>query len=57
MSVTSARAERSFSGLRRVKTFLRTNMSQKLLDSIAILHVHKALTREINISKDAAEFI
>ena len=57
MSVPSVTAERSFSGLRRLKTFLRTSMSQKLLNSIAILHVHKALTREIDISKAAAEFI
>ena len=53
MSVTSATAERSFSGLRRLKS----SMSQKLLNSIAILLVHKALTREIDISKAAAEFI
>ena len=57
MPVTSATAERSFSGLRRMKTFVRTSMSQDQLNSIAILHVHKALTREIDISKAAAKFI
>ena len=57
MPVTSATAERSFSGLRRLKTFLRTSMSKELLNSIAVLHVHKALTREIDINKAAAEFI
>jgi hypothetical protein len=57
MPVTSATAERSFSGLRRLKTFLRTSMSQELLNSIAILHVHKELSREVNIDSAAKEFV
>jgi hAT family C-terminal dimerisation region len=42
LPVTSATAERSFSGLRRLKTFMRICMSQELLNSLAILHVHIA---------------
>ena len=57
MPVTSAMAERSFSGLRRLKTFLRTSMSQELLNSLAILHVHKCLTRELDVTKAAKEFV
>ena len=57
MPVTSATAERSFSGLRRLKTFLRTSMSQELLNSLVILHVHKCLTRELDVTKAAKEFV
>jgi hypothetical protein len=57
LPVTSAAAERSFSGLRRLKTFLRTSMSQELLNSLAILHVHKRLTRELDVIKAAKEFV
>jgi hypothetical protein len=57
LPVTSATAERSFSGLRRLKTFLRTSMSQELLNSLAILHVHKRLTRELDVIKAAKEFV
>ena len=57
LSVTSATAERSFSGLRRLKTFLRTRMSQELLNSLAILHVHKRMTREVDVLKAAKEFV
>lgn len=57
LPVTSATAERSFSGLRRLKTFLRTRISQELLNSLALLHVHKRMTREIDVLKAAKEFV
>lgn len=38
--VTSCTAERSFSSLKRLKTYLRTTMSQKRLNHVAILHCH-----------------
>ena len=57
LPVTSATAERSFSGLRRLKTFLRTRMSQELLNSLALLHVHKRMTREVDVFKAAKEFV
>ena len=38
---SSATAERSFSCLRRLKTWLRSTMSQSRLNSIAILHAHR----------------
>ena len=38
---TSATAERSFSCLKRVKTWLRTTMSQPHLNTYAILHAHR----------------
>jgi hypothetical protein len=58
LPVTSATAERSFSGLRRLKTFMRTCMSQELLNSLAILHVHKRMTCQLDVKFNAAkEFI
>ena len=39
--VSSAEAERSFSGLRRLKTWLRSTMTQTRLNSVAVCHVQK----------------
>ena len=41
LPVTTATAERSFSGLRRLKTYLRSTMTQQRLSSIAICNFHK----------------
>jgi hypothetical protein len=39
---TSCSAERSFSALRRLKTYLRSTMGQKRLNSIALINVERA---------------
>jgi hypothetical protein len=39
--VTSCTAERSFSALRRLKTFLRFTMTQNRINDIALLHVKR----------------
>ena len=41
--VSSAEAECSFSALRRLKTWLRSTMTQKGLNGIAVCHVHQDL--------------
>ncbi len=41
--VTSATAERSFSSLRRIKTFLRSSMTAQRLNNLFILYVHSHL--------------
>jgi len=38
---SSAEAERSFSSLRRLKTYLRNSTSQQRLNHLAVLHVHR----------------
>uniref|UniRef100_A0A2S2PFM3 Zinc finger MYM-type protein 1 n=1 Tax=Schizaphis graminum TaxID=13262 RepID=A0A2S2PFM3_SCHGA len=53
--VSSCTAERSFSALRRLKTFLRSTMTQNRLNDIAILHVHR--NEEVDIEKVANTFI
>jgi hypothetical protein len=40
---TSCEAERSFSALKRLKTYLRSTMTQTRLNSVAVCHVHAEL--------------
>ena len=48
--ITSCEAERTFSALRRMKTFLRTTMKEDRLNGLALMHVH----RQIPIDFDEA---
>ena len=41
---SNASAERSFSSLRRLKTYLRSTMTAQRLNHMLLLHVHKDLT-------------
>ena len=53
MPASTAKMERSFSALRRHKTYLRTTMLQdRLMISFAVLHVH----RDIDIDIDMRSF-
>jgi hypothetical protein len=52
---SSATAERSFSALKRVKTWLRSTMSQTRLNSVLLLHVHRELSP--NMKSVMSEFI
>lgn len=54
--VTTATTERSFSTLRRVKTCLRSTMTQCRLNNVMLLHCHKDITKIVNAFKVAAEF-
>ena len=55
--VTSATAERSFSCLRRLKTFLRSSMTPKRLNNLFLLHVHPAQTDSLDLAFVATEFV
>ena len=55
--LTSCEAECSFSALRRLKTWLRSTMSQKLLNNIAVCHVHHDYIDDLNLELIANEFI
>ena len=57
MPVTSATEERSFSTLRRVKTYLRSTMTQKRLNSVLVLHAHQDYTDSINMRHVARDFV
>ena len=54
---TSCEAERSFSALRRLKTWLRSTMSQQRLNSVAVCHVHHAYIDEIDMRTVVDDFV
>ena len=56
MPATNAVSERSASAMRRIKTYLRTTMTQRRLNYLMILHIHKHLTDTIDRSKILNEF-
>ena len=47
--VTSATAERSFSVLKRIKTYLRATMGQERLTHLAVLSIERELSKNINL--------
>ena len=54
---TNAVSERSASALRRVKTYLRTTMSQLRLNNLMMLSIHKDRTDQTNLETIIDEFI
>ena len=54
---TSATAERSFSALRKIKTFLRSSMTQERLNNLFLMYVHTARTEELDLASVANEFV
>ena len=57
MPVTSASAERSFSSLRRLKTYLRSTMGQGRLNHVTILNTHTDILDELDLQIVAEEFV
>ena len=57
MPCSNAEAERSFSCLRRVKTYLRNSMNQDRLNHAAVLHVHQERTDEFDLADIANDFV
>ncbi len=57
MPATNAQSERSFSALRRIKSYLRTTMSQQRLNHLIILHVHHSETANLDLVQVANDFI
>jgi len=55
--VTTASAERSFSALRRLKTYLRSTMGQKRLNNIALLNTHQSVLDNLDLRPLVNEFI
>ena len=47
--VTTTTAERSFSALRRIKTYLRSTMTEARLSNLMLLHAHKDLFDKLNL--------
>lgn len=57
MPATNASSERSFSALRRVKSYLRSTMLQERLNHLMLLHVHKDRTDKLCLKTAINEFI
>ena len=55
--VTSATAERAFSSLRRIKTYVRSSMTAQRLNNLFMLYVHKTLTDSLDLESVAKEFV
>ena len=57
LPVTSATAERAFSSLRCIKTFLRSTMTQCRLNNLFLLYVHTGVTDMLDLTHIAKEFV
>ena len=52
IGVTTATAERTFSSLRRLKTYLRSTMSQERLNHLSLLHIEQDLSTKLRGNLD-----
>ena len=57
LPTTVCSAERSFSGLSRIKSKLRTTLSQICMNSYAVCHLNKSFTDQLDLNAVADEFI
>ena len=57
MPATNSTSERSFSALRRVKTYLRSTMGQQRLNDLLTLHVHKEISDSLNLKEIVNSFV
>ena len=54
---TNATSERTFSAMRRIKTYLRSTMGQARLNGLMLLHVHKEKTDSLSLLDIANSFV
>lgn len=54
---SSAEAERSFSALRRLKTWLRSSMKQRRLNNVAVCHIHQDKLDQLNVKEIGESFV
>ena len=57
MPATNVSGERSFSALRRLKTYSRSTTTEKRLNNLLILHVHKDHTDDIPLPEVLNDFV
>lgn len=57
MPATNAVSERSFSALKRIKTYLRSTTGDSRLNHLMVLHFHKEMTDNIDLVKAANTFV
>ena len=52
LPVTSCSAERSFSGLKRIKTAIRSSMTTEQLTGLTLLHIHRDIPVDLEVAID-----
>ena len=57
MPATNTVSERSFSAMRRIKTYLRSTMLQERLNAAMTLHIHKDLTDSLDLKSLSNDFV
>lgn len=57
MPATNATSERTFSSLRRVKTYLHSTMTQERLNHLLILHIHRDATDALDLCAIGNDFV
>ena len=57
MPATNAVSERSFSAMKRIKSYLRSTMTQQRLNHLMLLHIHKDHTDRLNLIEAANDFV
>ena len=57
MPLTNAVSERSFSALKRVKTYLRATTTDTGMNKLMVLHIHKSDTNKVNLYEVADDII
>jgi len=56
LPVTVATADRSFSKLKIIKTYLRNSMGQNRLSNIVVLNIEHYRTKELSLDKIITDF-
>ena len=54
--VSTAQCERSFSALKRIKTYLRSTMTEQRLIDLAVLSIERELSKQISLDQVVNEF-
>ena len=57
LPATNAASERSFSAMKRVKTFSRSTTGDSRMNHLIVLHVHRDKTDAINLTDVANDFV
>ena len=57
MPATNAVSERSFSSMRRLKSYLRSTMNQSRLNHVMILHLNKEKVDSLDLDVIGNEFV
>ena len=52
-----ATAEQTFSSLKKLKTFLRSTMTQPQLNALILMYVHRDLTESMDLTDIAGSFV